>query len=302
MERKDSIDAFGAISLIGFSALFGFNQVVIKVLNDGFQPIFSAGLRSLGAAILIPLFIWVAGRRLKLRKESAPWGLLLGLFFSFEFLCLYIALDLTTVSRVTVLFYTMPVWMALLSHFLLPNSRLTRMKVAGLALAVLGILVAFSGRAGGFAGGDLTGDLLALAASFGWAGIAIVASGTSLKEDRPEIQLFWQVAVSAVILLALAPLFGPFIRDLQPIHIAGMAFQIVVIASFGFMLWFWLLSIYPPASVASFGFLAPIFGVGFGWLIMGDELSPSIIGSLALVCLGLVLINRPMPAQVPQKV
>ena len=40
MERKDYIDAFGAASLIGFSLLMAFNQVVIKVVNDGLQPVF----------------------------------------------------------------------------------------------------------------------------------------------------------------------------------------------------------------------------------------------------------------------
>ncbi len=33
MQRKDHIDAFGAGSLIGFSALLGFNQVVIKLVK-----------------------------------------------------------------------------------------------------------------------------------------------------------------------------------------------------------------------------------------------------------------------------
>ncbi|PHQ98793.1 MAG: hypothetical protein COB39_07435 [Marinosulfonomonas sp.] len=36
MNSKPNIDAFGAASLIGFSVLLGFNQVVIKVVNGGF--------------------------------------------------------------------------------------------------------------------------------------------------------------------------------------------------------------------------------------------------------------------------
>ena len=46
MERKTQMDAFGAVALTGFAFLLAFNQVVIKVTNGGFQPVFSAGVRS----------------------------------------------------------------------------------------------------------------------------------------------------------------------------------------------------------------------------------------------------------------
>ena len=94
---------------------------------------------------------------------------------------------------------------------------------------------------------------------FGWAFldeklgapilVALIAR-TGLKHTAAERQLMWQVLVSAPILLLAAPFFGPLVRDLQPIHLWGLAFQIVIIASFGYALWLWLLSIYPAASVA----------------------------------------------------
>lgn len=59
-----------------------------------------------------------------------------------------------------------------------------------------------------------------------------------------------------------------------------------------FLFWFWLMSIYPASSVASFSFLSPVFSVLLGWLILGERVGPSIWGALGLVALGLVLINR----------
>ena len=76
-----------------------------------------------------------------------------------------------------------------------------------------------------------------------------------------------------------------------------MGFQIVVVASLGFMFWFWLLKRYPAAGVASFGFLAPIFGVAFGWLFLGEVVGPMLLIALVLVCVGLILINRPVTAR-----
>ncbi len=141
--------------------------------------------------------------------------------------------------------------------------------------------------------GSLTGDLFALGAAFGWAGITLVARATHLSEVQAEMQVFWQVLVSAPILLAVAPLFGPLVRDLAPIHLWGLGFQIVVVVSAGFIFWLWLLSIYPASSVASFSFLTPIFGVFMGWLLLGETLSPSLILSLVLVAGGISLVNRP---------
>ena len=45
-------------------------------------------------------------------------------------------------------------------------------------------------------------------------------------------------------------------------------------------------------DMASFGFLAPVFGVMLGWLLLGEELSIWIIFALVLVSCGIVLINR----------
>ncbi len=167
------------------------------------------------------------------------------------------------------------------------------MRVAGLALAFFGVAWAIADRGQNGGQASLAGDLCALAAAVCWAGIALCARGTRLREVRPEMQLMWQVAVSAPLLLAAAPLFGPFVRDLQPIHLWGLAFQIVVIVTASFIFWLWLLSIYPASGVASFSFLSPVVGVFLGWALLGERVGPTILVSLALVAGGIVLINRP---------
>ena len=92
--------------------------------------------------------------------------------------------------------------------------------------------------------------------------------------------------------LLLAPAFGPLIRDLQPVHFAGLFFQVVIVVTAGFILWLWLLSIYPASGVASFSFLTPVFGLTLGWLLLGEPIGPGILGAASLVCVGIVLINR----------
>lgn len=292
MERKTSLDMFGMLSLTGFAMLLGINQVAIKLGNTGLQPVFMAGIRSLGALLVLLLWMRLRGVEFRIRPGTVPSGVLMGLLFSIEFSCLFFALDWTTVARTSILFYTMPVWLGFAGHFLLDGDRLTPLKLAGQGLAVLGVAIAVLDR-GGSGEATLMGDALALCAAMCWAGIALLARVAPVSKTRPEMQLFWQLVISAPALLILSLWFGPFVRDFQVYHMGLLIFQIVCIASMGFLFWFWLLSIYPASSVASFSFLTPILGVVLGWALLGETLGPSILISLLLVCAGLVLINRP---------
>ncbi|WP_099823859.1 DMT family transporter [Oceaniglobus indicus] len=292
MERKRNIDTFGVVALIAFSLTLGFNQVVIKVGNDGFQPVFGAGLRSFGAVICLLAWMWLRGIPVRIRPGTARYGLLLGAFFSVEFLLLFTALDLTTVSRTSIIFYTMPVWTTLAAHFLLDGERLSRMKAVGLAMAFIGVVVAIGARGGG-GQESLAGDLCALGAALCWTGIALTARAPAMEGVGASMALLWQIAISAMVLIPVSFLFGPPIRDLAPIHVWAMAFQIVIVAFMGFLIWFWLLGRYPAGQVAAFGFLSPVIGAFLGWALLGEQVGPSLVLAAALVAGGLLLINRP---------
>ncbi|WP_400087878.1 DMT family transporter [Yoonia sp. R78084] len=291
MEKKSQIDLFGAVALTSFALLLAFNQVVIKVTNGGLQPVFFAGLRSAGAVVCIWLWLRWRGIPLRFEKGTRAAGFAVGCVFAFEFLCLFVALDLTAVSRASVIFYSMPVWLAIIAHFIMPDDKITPVKAVGLGLALVGVAIAILTRDDGV--GSFWGDLAALGAAIGWAVTAMIAKASSLSRVRPEIQLMWQVGVSAPLLLFAALFFGPFIRDIAPIHIAGLAFQIVVVVSAGFIFWLWLLSIYPASGVASFSFLSPVLTVALGWLLLGEEVGPNLILALILVAIGILMVNRP---------
>lgn len=290
MERKDHMDLFGAAALIAFALHLAFNQVVIKVTSGGFSPIFAAGIRSVGAVAVLLIWMHLRGVSLKIPRSAWPGGLLAGVLFAAEFFCLFLALDLGTVSRSSVIFYTMPVWLSLIAHFALPGEQLTPMRMLGLMLAVAGVALALLDRESG--GASWTGDLLALGSAFCWAGIVLCLRLTEMSKVEPAQQLLMQVFVSAPILLFLALFMGPFMREVAPIHIAGLAFQIIAVASLGFLVWFWLMKIYPASSVASFSFLSPVFSVILGWLLLSEEVAPSVWGALVLVASGIYLINR----------
>jgi drug/metabolite transporter (DMT)-like permease len=288
--RKDRLDLAGLAILLGVQSLLAFNQVTIKIVNEGLQPVFFAGLRSALAIVFVYAWLSFRGRPPRLNRRALGPGLLMGCVFAAEFLFLFLALDLTTVGRASVLMYSMPVWFAVMAHFGL-GERITPMKALGLALAFSGTAWALLGGARG-GEGSLIGDLCALGAALGWAGTAFVARRPIMRAEGPEMQLFWMVLVSAPILLLAAPFFGPLVRDLQPQHIGWLLFQASVVVTGVFITWLWLMSVYPSSTVAAFSFLTPILAILLGALIFGESLSAMILGPAALVAAGIVLINR----------
>lgn len=291
MPRKTALDVTGAAVLLGVTLLFALNQVIIKITNQGLQPVFFAGLRSVLAVGFVMAWMRYRGLPLHLTRAILPAGLLIGTVFSAEFLFLFLALDLTTLGRASVIFYSMPLWFAVFAHFGL-GERITPGKGLGLGLAFAGTALAILSRGGGAGQGTLAGDLCALAGAIGWAATAYVARRPAMAAAGPERQLFWMVLVSGPILLLAAPLFGPLIRDLTMMHLFWLLVQASVIVAGGFITWLWLLSTYPTATVASFSFLTPLFSLLLGAFFFSESLHPSLIFAALLVGAGIVLINR----------
>jgi drug/metabolite transporter (DMT)-like permease len=291
MKQQQTMDITGAALLIGFAIVLAFNQVVIKVTNDAFQPAFQAGLRSVGAIVLIWAWMTWKSQSVRLPRRLWPVGAWAGFLFAAEFICLFTALDLTSVARVSILFYSMPVWLAIFAHFLLPGEQLTPARALGLGLAMAGVTWAVL-EPDRVTGGSLLGDVLAIIAALSWAVIALTVRLSRLREETPETQLFVQQLVAAPILIGFGLWVGDPIIDPTALHWAGVMYQTVIVAFAGFLLWFYFVAKYSASGVASFSFLSPVFAVFMGWGILGERIGMGTWGALILVSLGLILINR----------
>jgi drug/metabolite transporter (DMT)-like permease len=291
MERKDHIDLFGGSVLVIFAIVLGLNQVLIKIVNEGLQPVFQAAMRSVFAFFVVWGWALWRGKRISVTDGTFKAGVLTGCLFSIEFIFLYLALDMTSVARNSIFWYSMPVWMAIGAHFLIEGERLNSQRVLGLIISMAGLVWAFSDR--GLEGESISwiGDLMSILGSMCWAGIGLSVRVTRLKEASIEMQLLYNLAVSSIILLPFSLLFGDWVRDLQVAHIFMLGFQIVAVVGVGFLVWFWILTIYPASDMASFGFLTPAFGIIFSWLFLDETISLTIVGALVLISVGIVLIN-----------
>lgn len=290
--RRDHIDTRGAVLLIGFSVLIGFNQALVKLVNAGFNPVFQAGLRSLFAFFIVLAFALITRKRLNIRDGSFWLGMLNGCFFAGEFALMFMALDYTSVARLSLFVYTMPFFVAIAAHFLFPGEQLSGARIGGLLLALGGVALAMLSGAEQAGPRAWIGDLMAVGAALFWAALTVLIRGTRLVHVSNEQNLLYQLAVSALVLIAIAPLFGDLIRTVTPTIIGILAFQVLAVASGAYLLWIWILQHYPVSNMAAFSLLTPLFGVLGGWLVFDDKLTAEFLAALMLVASGLYLMNR----------
>lgn len=292
--RRTQLDAFamGLLALLCF--LWGLQQVSIKLAAHGVSPVLQAGIRSTGATLLLGL--WMAAKREKLfDKDGSLWpGIGAGLLFGCEFLFIYWGLSYTTASRSIIFLYTAPFVIALGAQIFLPHEKLRPFQYVGLLCAFMGILTAFADGLGLASSDMLIGDLLALAAAVMWGATTVLIKASALARVTPAKTLFYQLAVSAVMLLPASFLMGePGIVDLSPLVVGCLVFQTLVVAFASYLAWFWLVTHYPAARLGSFTFLTPLFGLASSGLILSEPITPTLLLALAFVASGIWLVNRP---------
>lgn len=289
------IDGWAVLLVLACCACWGMNQVAIKVANSGIPPMLQAGLRSTVSALL--LWGWAQARGIPLfsRDGSLFAGIGAGVAFGLEFLLLYQGLEWTTASRGVLFLYAMPFFVAIGAHLLIPGDRLTGVKAVGLVAAFCGLATALGeGFVGGSGEGDLTGDMMCIVAGFAWAATILLIRTTVLRFISAEKILFYQLVVSAPLMIGASLIAGegaPSLAD--PAVLLAFAYTAVVVAFISYVAWFWLLSRYSPSAMSVFTFLTPIFGAFAGVLILGESMTLRLLMALALVAFGIFLVNKP---------
>jgi drug/metabolite transporter (DMT)-like permease len=295
---KTSIDGFATAMMLLLTFSWGLNQVAIKLANAGYSPLFAMFLRSVIGGLLV--WGWAHYRRIELfRPDGTLWGgILVGLLFAGEFILLYVGLDYTTAARSILLLNAMPFWVLLGSHFL--GEKIVMRKAIGLALAFGGVILVFSDRLSTAGQDTLLGDIMCFVAGILWAGTVLAVKGTKLSSASPEKTLLYQLLVSAIVLLPCLPFLGELLRDVDVLSTVALTYQTIFVVAFTYVLWFWLMQRYPASGLASFAFLTPVFGVFMSWLVLNEPWSINIFGALALIALGLLVVNRPARASIPR--
>lgn len=291
--RKPRLDGLAIGLLLACCAFWGLQQILIKSSAAEMPPLWQATLRFVGASAM--LWAWCRWRGIALfgRDGTLRAGLLAGGLFAGELACIYIGLQHTTASRLTVFLYTAPFVVALLLPRFVATERLAGPQWVGMGVAFASVALAFGEGFGQSSGTQLWGDTLGLAAGVLWGLTTLALRTTKLAHVQAEKSLFYQLAVTAAVVPMLSLLRGEaWGWQYSAWAWTSLFLQTAVGAFASYLAWMWMLRHYPATQMASFTFLTPLFALLFGVLLLGEPLSAQLVLALVGVAGGIVWVNR----------
>lgn len=264
--------------------IWGMNWVVMKTANTFFPPITFVAYRFLfGALVLLSVWRWL---HLPLpKKKYWPWIFLTGILqMGLNNIAAQTSMLTLGAGMVSVLNYSMPVFAAVMAHFLL-GERLTWRKGAGIVLAIAGMAVLMDVHAGG----DVTAICIGLLSAVFW-GLASIFVKLKLSDVNPISLTTWQMVCASLSLLAYTAIVpqGEVVWNAE--SVLCLIYNGVLASALAFFLWSWILQ-HIEVSKASVAVLAvPVVGVVGGILCLGEPMTLHIFFGMLMIMAGIYIV------------
>jgi drug/metabolite transporter (DMT)-like permease len=188
-----------------------------------------------------------------------------------------------------------PVFTAMLAALLL-GEQLTRRKVAGLLLGILGVGFIVWHRMS--AGTDSLHGIL-----FTLASLASIVAGTILFKLLAPRGSLWigngvQNLTAGVVLLPIAfTLYDAGDIVFNARLVGALAFLTLGGSILAYLLWFHLLKVCGATAASAYHFLMPPLGMLFAWMVLGEHVEIRDLLGIVPVALGIYLVTRPAVAR-----
>lgn len=291
--RRESI-----LLLLACIILWAGQSVAAKVATNQLPPFQVMAVRFIIPVICIGLIAVATGTSLRVRKKLIPSILLNGMFLCTQIALFTIGTSMTSSAHSVVLINSFPFFAAVACHLFLPGLTLKPRFLLGFFVAFAGLLIVMSDDLASFAGSDWRGDLLILlaAATMG-AKIALVKS--MLGRTSPIAMVFWECVTALPPVVVASLIFEPFDLSLyrDGKTLASLVYQGFAVSTLAFLAWTRLLKMHDPSQLLVYRLLTPVFGVLFGWLILSDRLTVTLLIGTAFVISGVYVVSRQQAQQ-----
>jgi Predicted permease, DMT superfamily len=296
-----------AVPLALFTAILAVStsSVFIRFAQRDAPSLVIAALRlTFATLILAPLALTRHRQELRsLTRSDVLLGLVSGLFLAVHFATWISSLEFTTVASSVVFVSTGPLWVALLSPFLL-NEHLSHVAMVGLTLAfvggsLVGLAEACTWNAGlqcpdiarVLQGRSMWGNFLALVGAWAVSGYLIIGRKLRAKISLiPYIFIVYGMAAAGLIVAMFASGETPWGHPL-PAY-----FWIFLLAAFpqliGHSTYNWVLRFIPASLVAITTLVEPIASAILAYFILRETPASGVIVGGALILSGIYLTSR----------
>ena len=143
------------------------------------------------------------------------------------------------------------------------------------------------------------GDMMILSAAFLWACNAVYTKRVISAFQPFQIVLFPMIFSVPFFFLGGILWDRPMIAFVDAKIIGAMAYQSLITATFGFVIWNSLLKKYGAVALHSFIFVMPITGVLLGGLILKEPITVNILIAMFLIVSGILVIHFKQKKTIP---
>jgi len=284
------VKALDLIELLTLAALWGASFLFMRLGAAEFGPVALSALRvGLATLVLLPLLFW-RGQAAVLRAHWRTIAFVGVVNSALPFVLFSIAALAINAGLSSIFNATAPLWGALIAWFWL-GDRLTRARVAGLALGFAGVLWLAWDTASFKPGEHGVSAAVAIAACLG----ATLCYGFAANYTKRQLSGVASLAVAtgsqlaATLALALPALWwwpATVPSTTAWASVAGLALLCTAVA---YLLYFRLIDRLGAARAITVTFLLPVFGSAWGAIFLGERLTPAMLFGCAVILLGTAL-------------
>ncbi|EDV6154692.1 O-acetylserine/cysteine exporter [Salmonella enterica subsp. enterica] len=287
-------DGFLALLVV---VVWGLNFVVIKVGLHHMPPLLLAGLRFL--LVAFPAIFFVARPKvpLTLLLGYGLWAMGYGLTISFgQFAFLFCAIKFGMPAGLASLVLQAQAFFTMALGAFVFSERLQRKQLAGIALAIIGVLVLIEASLNG-QHIAMSGFMLTLAAAFSWACGNIFNKKIMQHSPRPAVMslVVWSALIPILpfllssLLLEGADHITQSLITIDMTTILSLLYLAFVATILGYGIWGTLLGRYETWRVAPLSLLVPVVGLASAAVLLGETLTGMQLAGAVLIMAGLYI-------------
>jgi len=246
------------------------------------------------AAVIVAGLVVASGARFPAGWRNWRALLYVGTFnCALPFTLIVVAQGTITSATASILNATAPLFTVVVAHLLTRDERMTRAKVAGLAVGFAGVAVMMGGAAI-VAGADVVvAQMCSLAAAASYAFGSVRARRMGVEGMAPVTLAFGQVVMAALVLTPLMLVVDrPWTLPMPPVS-AWLAIGALAALStaLAYHLYFKVLAAAGAVNVQLVTFLVPVSAILLGVVLLGESLGVRQVAGMALIGLGLVALD-----------